>query len=171
MANRVRIGPLSLFALAIMIALAVLAMLVFSTANSAYSLAHRQANAVSTYYFDDRVAQEFIAGMDGVLAGVRAQNPHATAEEAALAVQDALDELCQASRRAGGGQVMVSAAVEGDTVKAQFAHVQGATLSVGATLLEGAAYRIDAWDMSAVQNREEPEGPLFKMEDEPGYAG
>jgi hypothetical protein len=171
MANRVRIGPLSLFALAIMIALAVLAMLVFSTANGTYSLAHRQANAVSAYYFDDRTAQEFIADMDGVLARVRTQNPRATADDAARAVQDELDGLCQAARRSGGGQVMVAAAIENNTVKAQFTRMQGGALSVEATLLDGAVYRIDAWDMSAVQNQEEPEGPLFTLEDEPVYSG
>ena len=69
--ERARIGSISVFALVVIICLAVLAVLAFSTANASLLMSERQATATSELYLDERAAQEFVAGIDDVLAGIR----------------------------------------------------------------------------------------------------
>lgn len=69
--ERVRIGSISVFALVVIICLAVLAVLSFSTANASLTMSQRQATATSELYLDERAAQEFLAGVDGILAATR----------------------------------------------------------------------------------------------------
>ena len=69
--NRVRIGSISIFALMIVICLAVLAVLAFSTATASLTMAQRQATATTELYLDEVAAQEFLAGIDALLAEQR----------------------------------------------------------------------------------------------------
>lgn len=69
--ERVRIGSISVFALVVIICLAVLAVLSFSTANASLTMSQRQATATSELYLDERAAQEFLAGVDGILSATR----------------------------------------------------------------------------------------------------
>ena len=69
--QRVRIGSVSVFALVVIICLAVLAVLAFSTANASLTLTQRQAVATTELYLDETAAQEFLGGMDSILASVR----------------------------------------------------------------------------------------------------
>lgn len=71
--ERVRIGSISVFALVVIICLAVLAVLAFSTANASLLMSQRQAVATSELYLDERAAQEFVAGIDDILAGIRGE--------------------------------------------------------------------------------------------------
>lgn len=71
--DHVRIGPLSLFALIIVICLAVLSVLAFSSANASLVMSQRQATATVELYLDETAAQEFLAGVDDVLATVRGE--------------------------------------------------------------------------------------------------
>ncbi len=70
--NRVRIGSISIFALMIVICLAVLAVLAFSTASASLTMAQRQATATTELYLDEVAAQEFLANVDALLADQRA---------------------------------------------------------------------------------------------------
>ena len=71
--EHVRIGPISLFALVVIICLAVLAVLSFTTANASLVMSQRQATATGEMYLAECAAQEFLAGVDDVLAGVRGE--------------------------------------------------------------------------------------------------
>lgn len=158
--DHVRMGPISLLALVIIIALAVLAVLAFSTANASSVLSQRQADAVAASYANERAAQEFVAGLDDVLAGVRGEPTPATGS-AAQAVEQALGSLCEAAQRAGDVGQSASAAMEGNVVSATFSTGDGKALDIRVTVREDGTYQVDSWKMSAVYNEEQPEGRLF----------
>ena len=68
----VRIGPISLFALVIILCLAVMAVLSVTTAQATYAAAERQASFTADTYANERAGQEFAADIDAALAPVRA---------------------------------------------------------------------------------------------------
>ncbi len=158
-ADNVRIGPLSIFTLIVVLCLAVLAVLSFSTAHASMVLAERQATATSELYLDEVAAQEFVSGVDAKLAAVRAGGGGGA--EAVQAVSGALIELRNAAQSAASGEVEVTAAMGDDTVTARFECQNGRTLTIAITILPDARYRIDTWKMSAVQNEAQPEGSLW----------
>jgi hypothetical protein len=158
-AENVRIGPISLFTLIIVLCMAVLAVLSFSTAHASMVMAERQATATSELYLDEVAAQEFVAGLDDELAAVRAANGNGSA--GVKRVSDALIDLRDAAQAAAGNQVEVTAGIADSTVTARFECQNGRTLYLAITILSDATYRIDTWKMSAVQNEAQPEGSLW----------
>lgn len=70
----VRIGPVSIFALIIILCLAVLAMLSITTANAGWALAQRQASFTADLYENEQEGQQFLADVDAELAAVRSGN-------------------------------------------------------------------------------------------------
>ena len=151
--DHVRMGPISLVALVVIISLAVLAMLSFSTANASLVLSQRQADAVEASYANERAAQEFVAGLDAVLARLRG--------DAAQAGDAHIDALCKSAQQAGGPGMTATASFNGNTLNATFATGNGKALDIRVTVIDGGTYRIDSWKMSAVHNQEQPEGRLF----------
>ena len=107
--ERVRIGSVSLFALVVIIGLAVLAVLAFSTANASLTMSQRQATATSELYLAETAAQEFVAGVDGVLAGARA------GEEGEAGAADAAGAAGR-SGRAAAGSVSIARDERGNAV-------------------------------------------------------
>lgn len=158
-ADNVRIGPISLFTLIIVLCMAVLAVLSFSTAHASMVMAERQATATTELYLDEVAAQEFVAGLDGQLAAVRASGGNGAA--GAKRVSDALIDLRDAAQAATAGQVEVTAGIADTDVTARFECQNGRTLYLAITILPDATYRIDTWKMSAVQNEAQPEGSLW----------
>jgi len=161
-AQRVRIGTISLFALIIIISLAVLTVLAFSTANASFLLAQRQATAMTELYLDERAAQEFVANVDALLAEARASEGDSQAGSAGVRVVESnLQGLCAKAREVSGGRVQVSAEVNGQEIRAEFACDNGRTLSILIVVRDNGTYRIDKWKMSAVQNEEPVQGQLL----------
>ncbi|MDO4399664.1 MAG: S4A5 electrogenic sodium bicarbonate cotransporter 4 [Coriobacteriia bacterium] len=158
-ADNVRIGPISLFTLIIVLCMAVLAVLSFSTAHASLVMADRQATATSELYLDEVAAQEFVAAVDARLAAVRASSGNGAA--GTQAVSDALVSLRDAAQDAVNGQVEATAGMSDSTVTARFECQNGRTLYIAITILSDATYRIDTWKMSAVQNEAQPEGSLW----------
>ena len=153
--QRVRIGTISVFALVVIICLAVLAVLAFSTANASLTLSQRQATAMEELYLDERAAQEFVAGVDALLA------KDADAQANVRAAKGALDGLCADARAATDGRVTVSADAADNQITADFSCDNGRTLSIVLVVRDNGTYRIDKWKMSAVQNEEPAEGQLL----------
>ena len=85
-----RIGPISLFALVIILCLAVMAVLSVTTAQATYAAAERQASFTTDTYANERAGQELVADVDAALAPVRAA--HGGLAEALSAVRAALPE-------------------------------------------------------------------------------
>ena len=150
--EHVRIGSISVFALVVIICLAVLAVLSLSTANASLIMSQRQADALSQQYLGERAAQEFLAGVDDKLS----KGGNAGME----VVVASLDDLCAAAQNAAKGRVQARAQVVGDKVIADFTCDSGRVLTVEITVRDG-TYRIDKWEMSAVQNEEPPEGQFY----------
>ena len=71
----VRIGPISLFALVIILCLAVMAVLSVTTAQATYAAAERQASFTTDTYANERAGQGLMADVDAALAPVRAALP------------------------------------------------------------------------------------------------
>lgn len=160
--QRVRIGTISVFALVVLISLAVLAVLALSTANASLVMSERQAQAMTELYLDERAAQEFVAGADALLAEARATGSGTNAgRTGARAVQDSLDKLCADARAATGGKVRASASVDGQEITAEFACDNGRLLNIVLVVRDNGTYRVDKWKMFAVQNEEPPEGQLL----------
>ncbi len=116
----VRIGPISLFALVIILCLAVMAVLSVTTAQATYAAAERQASFTTDTYANERAAQELVADVDAALAPVRAA--HGGLDEALSAVRAALPE---------------GAEMDGSTVKAEFTADSGRTLAVVLEIRDG----------------------------------
>ena len=151
--EHVRIGSISVFALVVIICLAVLAVLSLSTANASLTMSQRQANALSQHYLSERAAQEFLAGVDDELSsGGRVDMQ---------AVELSLADLCATAQNAARGRVQASAQMVDDRVIADFTCDNGRVLTVEITVSDDGAYRIDKWEMSAVQNAEPPEGSFY----------
>ena len=161
-AHDVRIGPLSVFTLIVVICMAVLAVLAFSTANASLTMTQRQAEATTEMYLDESAAQQFVAGIDDALAPVREAD--GTGSEGVNAVRGALVSLRDAAQDASGGRVTAVASVVDNEVRAEFACKNGRTLSIVVTIRDDATFRIDKWKMTAVQNEAEPAGKLWTGE-------
>lgn len=161
--HRVRMGPLSIFTLLATLCMAVLAVLVFCTANSTLKLSERQADAVAGMYRNERAAQEFVASLDETLAGLRAAGA-ASGPDVTERVASALDDACSDARRAAGRDVRAEARLEGTTVRARFEGPDGRALAITLTLEGDGTYRIDGWQTSKVHNEEEPDGQLYIAE-------
>lgn len=71
--NSVRMGPISLFTLVVVLCIAVMSVLCFSLAHSSLTVAQRQADFATDSYVNESAGQEFVAAVDEVLAGLRAQ--------------------------------------------------------------------------------------------------
>ncbi len=108
-----RIGPISLFALVIILCLAVMAVLSVTTAQATYAAAERQASFTADTYANERAGQEFAASIDAALAPVRAAG-------------GGLAETLAAVRAA----LPAGAELDGSTVKAEFTADSGRALAV-----------------------------------------
>lgn len=123
----VRIGPISLFALVIILCLAVMAVLSVTTAQATYA-AERQADFTADTYANERAAQEFTADVDAALAPVRAAGGGLNAALAAV------DKVLPAN-----------AERDGATVRAEFTADSGRTLAVELDIQADATYVVKAW--------------------------
>ena len=161
--ENVRIGPISVFALIIIICMAVLAVLTISTANASLVLSQRQAVATQELYLDETAAQTFLAEMDDHLATVRTGTSSTTnvSAEALRTIEDNLVPMRNAAQDAVDGQVEIICNVDGQQVKAEFSCANGRTLKIVVTILSNGTYRIDKWKMTAVENVEQPMGNLY----------
>ena len=76
-------------------------------------------------------------------------------------MQSSLSKLSEAAEDSTGGQVAVTANMDGNQVRAEFSCDNGRTLAIVVTIRDDGTYRIDKWKMTAVQNEEEPAGKLW----------
>ena len=94
--STVRMGPISVFALVIILCLAVLGVLSASTATAGSSLAQRQASFAADDYRNEVAGQQLYAAADDALASVRAAGGDAGAAVAAL--EAALPDITAAAQ-------------------------------------------------------------------------
>lgn len=149
--EHVRIGPISVFALIIIICMAVLAVLTLSTANASLVLSQRQAVATQELYLNETAAQAFVAEVDDLI----------TAGGGASGIESSLPSMCSVAEKAANGQVEATAQLSNQQIDAEFSCENGRILKITVSILDDGAYRIDKWKMTAVENVEQPMGNLY----------
>ena len=188
--RNVGIGPVSLFALIIIVCMATLAMLTVSTAHSSLVLSQRQAEATQELYLSETAAQTFLADLDEMLqtqgggqaAGTEAgqtagtstgqaagadasqttgANTSSAAQSAAVISDAQLIALRDSAQDATDGKVAVIARADGNNVYAEFACAGGRTLKITLAIQPDGTYQIERWKMTAVVNEEQEMGTLY----------
>lgn len=124
--NSVRMGPISLFTLVVVLCIAVMSVLCFSLAHSSLTVAQRQADFATDSYANESAGQEFVAAVDEVLAGLRAD-----AGSGAAGAGDA------AGSGGAAGAASGKAVVIGKKSALAALKARGADLAPGATLSFG----------------------------------
>lgn len=168
----VRIGPISLFALIIILCLAVLSVLSLSTASSELRISERQAQTTTETYQLETVGQAFLAELDGALksgtvsdalaawgvsdlaasAGAAASDAGETIEDESLA-GDAGGSLavweCPVSDFGLEGDALVTCAgtFDGETVAATFSLESGRQLACELRIHD-TTYTLEAWKVT-----------------------
>ena len=158
-ANNVRIGPISIITLIAVICMSVLAVLAVSTAHATMSISERQADATKELYLNECAAQEFVAGIDDILAGQRASG--AAGASSVAAVSSSLEAVCAQASQATGDAIEVSAEMEGAAVNAKFTGPELRQLDIVLTIQDDGTYRIDKWKAAAVQQESQSAGNLW----------
>ena len=167
----VRIGPISLFALIIILCLAVLSVLAVTTSQSMYRLAELQATATEGMYQDEAAAQDMLARIDAVLADARRNGDE---QQAASMVENELEDIVRDIARRYEPEVAVDAVyvnmeqvrrsatisidedtvarteATGDAVSAHFQTPRGRVLDVVIRIDDDATYKILSWKTSTV---------------------
>ena len=165
--STVRMGPISVFALVIILCLAVLGVLSASTATAGSSLAQRQASFAADDYRNEVAGQQLYAAADDALAPVRAAGGDAAAVSAAL--EAALPDITAAAQEgfAEGGSVSaepdaaseasavsapaepaipsVQASIEGSTLSAHIQSSSGRCLDIQLEVQPDATLAVTAW--------------------------
>ena len=124
----VRMGPISLFALVILLSLAVLAVLAFSTAQAQYASAEKHAVFTTDSYTNESAAQELVARIDATLVEVR--NLGGSQLDALDALRISLPQRTQ---------------IEENIIRAEFHQDSGRILVVAIEITENVGYRITQW--------------------------
>ena len=139
--STVRMGPISVFALVIILCLAVLGVLSASTATAGSSLAQRQASFAADDYRNEVAGQQLYAAADDALAPVRAAGGDAAAASAAL--EAALPDITAAAQE--GVDSAVEADVEGSTLSAHIQSSSGRCLDIQLEAQPDATLAVTAW--------------------------
>ena len=165
--STVRMGPISVFALVIILCLAVLGVLSASTATAGSSLAQRQASFAADDYRNEVAGQQLYAAADDALAPVRAAGGDAAAVSAALeaalpditaaaqegfaegefvsAEPDAASGASAASAPADPAIPSVQASIEGSTLSAHIQSSSGRCLDIQLEAQPDGTLAVTAW--------------------------
>ena len=134
----VRMGPISLFALVIIVCLAVMAVLALVTAHAALARSERQATSVSALYINERAGQELLASLDGELANLREAD--ADRDEALARLSRILPEL---AADAADAAAATDTAADAQAPTVELAAVDSAAATVSVRLVAGNARALD----------------------------
>lgn len=161
----VRMGPISLFALVIILCLAVLAVLTVTTSNAGHVIAQRQAAYTQDTYANEIEAQTLMADVDEVLAPVREAGG---GKDAALqALHQAPIEFVPEGYGDGANSLNViidestgdvssvdhrfsMIVIEDDLVKATFTQTSGRSLAVALRINDDATFSLVKWEATTL---------------------
>lgn len=178
----VRIGPVSVFALVVILGLAVLAVLSAATAQASHTEAQAQADFTRSSYVNDAAAAQALADIDAALADA------ALAQEAAAADADSVLARETTAADADGrgdasacdidaamsavsavlpqGQVADGCAaesfVDGTAVRMTFSTEDGRTLDVELAVRDDLTYSLERWVVTTAWNQEPEETKLWQ---------
>lgn len=165
----VRIGPVSVFALVVILGLAVLAVLSAATAQASHTEAQAQADFTRSSYVNDAAAARALADVDAALADA------ALAQEAAAADTDGRGDasaydidaaMSAVSAVLPQGQVADGCAaesfVDGTAVRMMFSTEDGRTLDVELAVGDDLTYSLERWVVTTDWNQEPEETKLWQ---------
>lgn len=178
----VRIGPVSVFALVVILGLAVLAVLSAATAQASHTEAQAQADFTRSSYVNDAAAARALADIDAALADAAlAQETASTDADAALAQEAAAADadgrgdasaydidaaMSVVSAVLPQGQVADGCAaesfVDGTAVRMTFSTEDGRTLDVELAVGDDLTYSLERWVVTTDWNQEPEETKLWQ---------
>lgn len=157
----VRIGPISLFALIIILCLSVLAVLSITTARAELSITQRQADTTTETYQLERVGQTFLAEVDGALQngtlpevleawGIQEGADDAAAAEGGETIADEGigGEAAEGTSVVRDELVTSAGTADGNRIDAVFSMPSGRTLTVALGLNPNGTYTLEQWKVT-----------------------
>lgn len=143
--NSVRIGSISIFALVIVLCIAVMGMLAVSTGRAALASSEKQATYTSDIYQNEKEAWQFVSKIDGALYDLKEQWWWSKYDGIAAATEIVDDTK--------------GATIDDDVIKAVFESDNGKALTVKMTITDNLELKIDEWKVST--NREMDSGDVL----------
>lgn len=139
--STIRMGPISLFALVILICVAVMAVLTLSTSQATYSAAEKQMRFTSDTYSNEIAAQDTVKLIDETLYPLR-QNGESVSTAMAT-----LERILPSS-----------ATIENDTISMRFTEESGRSLHIAILIRDDLRYSITNWQAMTQWNEEPSTG-------------
>lgn len=173
----VRIGPVSVFALVVILGLAVLAVLSAATAQASHTEAQAQADFTRSSYVNDAAAARALADIDAALAqeAAAADADSALVRETTAADADGRGDasaydidaaMSAVSAVLPQGQVADGCAaesfVDGTAVRMTFSTEDGRTLDVELAVRDDLTYSLERWVVTTAWNQEPEETKLWQ---------
>lgn len=160
----VRIGPVSVFALVVILGLAVLAVLSAATAQASHTEAQAQADFTRSSYVNDAAAARALADIDAALAReTTAANADGRGDASAYDIDAAMSAVSAVLPQ---GQVADGCAaesfVDGTAVRMTFSTEDGRTLDVELAVRDDLTYSIERWVVTTAWNQEPEETKLWQ---------
>lgn len=157
----VRIGPVSIFALVIILCLSVLAVLSISTANAGWALAQRQASYTADLYDNEQAGQRFLMSMDDQLAKIRSGKltTNQALTQLKASVQSLAEAACTSQPESGvdtlEAETTATASVAGKRISAQFHSAKGHDLLIELEIRDDGTYQITSWKTTTSTDAED----------------
>lgn len=146
--STMRMGPASLFALIIILCLAVLGVLSATSAQAGSAMAQRQASFATADYANETVAQTLYARADEALEPVRAQGGGSQAGCAAL--DAALPRISEEAAAAVEKPPALSVSLDGSQLTAHLETEDGRCLDVSLQVNDDASLSVASWKASTL---------------------
>lgn len=141
--STVRMGPISIFALMIILCLAVLGVLSVASASAGSALAQRQAEFTADDYLNEVAGQRFYACADDVMAGVRAQGGGAQA--ASNALDAGMENIVDRALSGVDGEVALNASLGGTELTVHIEAESGRCLDIEFSIQDDATLSVTSW--------------------------
>ena len=162
--SSVRIGPVSVFALVVILGLAVLAVLSAATAQASHTEAQAQADFTRSSYVNDAAAARALADIDAALAQeTAAADADGRGDASAYDIDAAMSAVSAVLPQ---GQVADGCAaesfVDGTAVRMTFSTEDGRTLDVELAVRDDLTYSLERWVVTTAWNQEPEETKLWQ---------
>lgn len=143
--NSVRTGSITIFALVIVLCIAVMGMLAVSTGRAALASSEKQAMYTSEIYQNEKAAWEFVSKVDKALSDLKS-NWWWSKYEGIIKATEIVEKTKGAS-------------IKNDVIRATFTSENGKTLSIKMTITNDLRLNIDEWKVST--SRETDNGDVL----------
>ncbi len=155
----VRMGPISLFALVVILCMATLCVLCVATAQASSQMSGRYAQSTTAIYETEKAAQAWLAALNNDKTLAQADDAAAQASDMVTAVSEAIN--VRTAFESLGFEQDVNPRGYLMAVKASFTNSSGKLLDVIVGELPEGNYQVISWKASAVLNEQMPSETLW----------